>query len=82
MGSQFSPKKGAAPVFGPCLFWPKLAGWMKTPLDTEVDLGSGHIVLVGDPARLPPPLCERGTAVLPFFRPMSIEATVAHLIYC
>ena len=27
------------------------AGWMKTPLGTEVDLGSGHIVLDGDPPR-------------------------------
>ena len=27
-----------------------MAGWMKTPLGTEVDLGTGHIVLDGDPA--------------------------------
>jgi len=27
-----------------------MAGWMKTPLGAEVDLGSGHIVLDGDPA--------------------------------
>ena len=26
------------------------AGWMKTPLGTEVDLGPGHIVLNGVPA--------------------------------
>jgi len=26
------------------------AGWMKTPLGTEVDLGTGHNVLDGDPA--------------------------------
>ena len=26
------------------------AGWMKTLLGTEVDLGPGHIVLDGDPA--------------------------------
>ena len=55
------------------------AGWMKTPLGTEVDLGPGHIVLDGDPApsekwhsRIPPPS----------FRPMSIVATVVHLSYC
>jgi len=28
----------------------QMAGWMKTPLDTEVDLGPGHIVLDGVPA--------------------------------
>ena len=28
----------------------QMAGWMKTPLGTEVDLGSGHIVLDGVPA--------------------------------
>ena len=27
-----------------------MAGWMKTPLGTEVDLGLGHIVLDGVPA--------------------------------
>ena len=27
-----------------------MAGWMKTPLGTEVDLGPGHIVLDGVPA--------------------------------
>ena len=52
------------------------AGWMKTPLRTELDLGAGHIVLDGFPA-----LRERRTAS-PSFRPMSIVATVAHLSYC
>ena len=52
------------------------AGWMKTPLGTEVDLLAGHIVLDGFPA-----LRERGIAPPPF-RPMSIVATVAHLSYC
>ena len=28
----------------------QMAGWMKTPLGTEVDLSSGHIVLDGVPA--------------------------------
>jgi len=50
---------------------------MKTPLDTEVDLGPGHIVLDGVPA-----LRERGTAAPLSFRPMSVVATVAKLCYC
>ena len=33
------------------------AGWIKTPLGTEVDVGAGHILLDGFPA-----LRERGTA--------------------
>jgi len=49
---------------------------MKTPLGTEVDIGTGHIVLGLDGFR------ERGTALPPSFRPMSIVATVAHLSYC
>ena len=53
-----------------------MAGWMKTPLGTEVDLGPGHFVLHGFPA-----IGERGTAD-PSFRPMPIVATVAHLSYC
>jgi len=28
----------------------QVAGWMKTPLGTEVDLGPGHTVLDGVPA--------------------------------
>jgi len=52
-------------------------GWMKTPLCTEIDLGAGHIVLDGDPARPR----ERAQQP-PSFRPMSIVATVAHLSYC
>ena len=38
------------------------AGWMKTPLGTEVDLGPGHIVLDGGPSSR-----ERGTAAPPLF---------------
>jgi len=52
------------------------AGWMKTPLGTEVDLGTGHIVLDVVPA-----VRERVTAA-PLFSPMPIVATVAHLVYC
>ena len=52
------------------------AWWTKTPLGTEVDLRTDHIVLDGFPA-----LRERGTA-LPSFRLMSIVGTVAHLCYC
>ena len=52
------------------------AGWMKTPLGTEVDIGAAHIVLDGFPV-----LRERGTTA-PSFRPMSVVATVAHLSYC
>jgi len=37
-----------------------VAGWMKTPLGTEVDISTGHIVLDGFPA-----LHERGTAPPP-----------------
>jgi len=48
------PKKGPEPpIFGLCLLWPQTAGWMKTSLGTEADLGQGHIVSDGDP--VPPP---------------------------
>ena len=54
----------------------QMAGWMKTPLGTEVDLGPSNIVLDGvpDPAK--------GAQQPPSFRPMSIVATVAHFSYC
>jgi len=53
----------------------QMAGWMKAPIGTEVDLGSGHIVLDGSP------LPRKGHST-PSFRLMSIVATVAHLSYC
>ena len=45
------------------------AGWTKMPLDMEVGLGPGHIVL--DATQLP--ASKRGTTA-PNFRPMSIMA--------
>jgi len=48
---------------------------MKTPLGTEVDLGTGHIVL-----DVVPTVREWGTTA-PLFLPMSDAATVAHLSY-
>jgi len=42
----------------------QMAGWMNTPLGTEVDLGTGHIVLLD----VLPAVRERGTAA-PSFRP-------------
>jgi len=38
-----------------------MAGWMKTPLGTEVDLDPGHIVLDGVPAP------AKGTLQAPLF---------------
>jgi len=75
------PLKGAQPpVFCPCLLWPK--GWMD---EDTTWYGSRprprphrpHCVRWG-----PSSPCERGTAPLPSFWPMSIVAMVAYLSYC
>jgi len=50
------------------------AGWMRTPLST--DLGSGRTVVDGVPVP------AKGAQQPPSFRPMYIVATVAHLSYC
>jgi len=55
----------------------QMARWMKTLLGTEVDLGPGHIVLDGVPAP-----AKGAQQPPPYFRPMSIVATVAHHSYC
>jgi len=63
-----------------------MAGWMKTPLGTEVDLGPGHNVLDGDPAPsrkghsspLPLPLC--GSCLLWPRSPISATAELLLLI--
>jgi len=74
MGTQLLPKKGTpTTLFLAHVDCGQTAGWVTTPLGTEVDLGTGHIVLDVVPA-----LRERGTAA-PLFSPMSNVATVAHL---
>jgi len=55
MGIQLpSPKGGQSPQFSAHVYCGQTAGWIKTPLGTEVDLRLGHIVLDGDPAARPP----------------------------
>ena len=56
MGSQLPPK-GAQPHFSVHVYCGQTAGWMKTLLGTEVDLGPGYIVLDRVPG-----LRETGTA--------------------
>jgi len=55
--------RDTAPIFGPCLCG-QTAGWIRIPLDTQVGLGPGDIVLDGDLAPR-----ERGTAPPPLFGP-------------
>jgi len=77
-GPSSPPKKGQSPQFSAHVYCGQTAGWMKTPLGTEVDLGPGHIVLGG--TRLPP--VKEAQQPPPSFRSMSTVATVAHLSYC
>jgi len=74
-----TPRKKGTPTpiqFLAHVYCGQTAGWMKTLLGTEVNLGPGHIVLDGVPAP------AKGAHQLPSFWPMSIVATVAHLSYC
>jgi len=78
-GPSTLPQDGWSPPrqFSAHIYCGQMAGCIKMPLVTEVDLDAGHIVLDGVPtpakgAQHPPPS----------FRPMSIVATVAHLSYC
>ena len=58
-----TPRKKGTPTptqFLAHVYCGQMAGWMKTPLGTEVDLGVGHTVLDGVPApakgtQQPPP---------------------------
>ena len=49
-GRSSPPEMGYSPQFSVHVCCGQMAGWMKTPLGTEVDLSPGHIVLDGDPA--------------------------------
>jgi len=50
-GPSSPPIKGHSPQFSAIVHCGQTAGWTKMPLGVEVDLGPGHIVLDGDPAR-------------------------------
>jgi len=64
MGIQLPLKRGAAPLtFLAHVYCGQMAGWIKMPVGTQVDLGSGHIVLDEDPA---PP---KGAQQPPLFGP-------------
>jgi len=78
MWTQLPPEKGHPhpTQFLAHFYCGQMAGRMKTPLGTEVDLGQGHIVLDGVPAP------AKGAQQPQSFGPMSIVTTVAHLSYC
>jgi len=59
-----APLKGAQPQFSVHVYCGQTAGWMTTPLGTEVYLGPGHIVLDVVPA-----LRERAHSCPLLFRP-------------
>ena len=77
MESQLPPPQRSwhSPQFSVNVYCGQTAGWMKTPLGTEIHLGRGHIVL---DTWGPSPPTERAKQP-PCFRPMSIVATVTHL---
>ena len=79
MWTQLTPEKGHTHTtqFLAHVYCGQMAGWMKAPLGTEVDLGPGHIVLDGVTVS-----AKGAQQPSPSFRPMSIVATVAHLSYC
>jgi len=78
MWTQLPPEERAHaphPIFGPCLLWPngcmdKDAAWYGSRPQPRPHCTRGS-----------PSSRERGTAS-PYFRPMCIAATVAHLSYC
>jgi len=70
-------KRGTAPPrYSVYVYCGQMAGWIKTPLSTEVDLGTGHIVLDGDPAAR-----ERGTAAPSFRWPWTPISATAELLF-
>jgi len=62
-GTAPLPQKGQRFPILAHVYCGQTAGWINTPLGTEVDLGPGHFVLDGFPA-----IGERGTAA-PLFGP-------------
>ena len=77
LDGTYTPKGAQPPAqFSAHVCCGQTAGWIKMPLNTEVDLGPGHIVIDGDPA---PP--ETGTAAPVSSTHVYRGQTVAHLSY-
>jgi len=74
----FLPIENIPPHFSVHVYYGQMAGWIRILLGTQVRLGSGDIVLDGDPA--PPP--RKGTQQPPTFRPLlwsaSPQARITH----
>jgi len=75
-----------SPQFSVHVYCGQTAGWMKTPTDTEVDLGPGYIVLNWDPARpakgaQQPPSPLLGPCILWPRSPISAAAELLFVIY-
>jgi len=63
MGTELpSPERFQSPQFSAHVYCGHRAGWIKMPLDIEVVLGPGNIVLDGDP--VPPPPKDFGPYLL------------------
>ena len=81
-GPSYPRRKGHAhpAQFLAHVYCGQTAGWMKTPLGTEIDLGPGHIVLDGGPSAP-----RNGHSSPPLFGPCllwprsPISATAEHL---
>ena len=75
--SSLLPKKGLRPQFSAHVYCGQTAEWIKIALGTDVELGTGHIVLHGDPA--PPKAAQPPPH---FSAHVYCGYTVAHLSYC
>ena len=54
-GPGSPPLKGAESPFSTHVYCGQTAAWVKMPLDMEIGLGPGHMVLDGDPTPSPLP---------------------------
>jgi len=67
-GSSFPRKGHCTPHFTAHVYCGEMAGWIKMLLNTEVDLGPGHIVLDG------PSSPQKGAEQPPSLQPLSVVA--------
>ena len=74
-GHSTPPQKDTEPPILAHVYCGQTAGWIKTPLGTEVDLGPGHFVLDGFPA-----IGERGAAAHPLFGPCLCHGRPSQLL--
>jgi len=74
------PPKRRSPQFSAHICCDQMAGWVKMPLGREIGLGTGDIVLDGDPAPSKKGVGQQPPIFGPFIVAKRLDGSICHLV--